>query len=82
MMTSFAFIAGLVSLVIASGAGAISRRSVGTPVFGGMLAAALIGVFLIPMLYVVFQRLREKAKAVPTPRGEEPGVADARSPAE
>jgi HAE1 family hydrophobic/amphiphilic exporter-1 len=60
MMTSFAFIAGLVPLVIASGAGSISRRSVGTPVFGGMLAAALVGVFLIPMLYVVFQWLREK----------------------
>jgi HAE1 family hydrophobic/amphiphilic exporter-1 len=60
MMTSFAFIAGLVPLVIASGAGSISRRSVGTPVFGGMLTASLIGVFLIPMLYVVFQWLREK----------------------
>jgi HAE1 family hydrophobic/amphiphilic exporter-1 len=60
MMTSFAFIAGLVPLVIASGAGSISRRSVGTPVFGGMLAAALLGVFLIPMLYVVFQWLRER----------------------
>ena len=61
MMTSFAFIAGLVPLVIATGAGSISRRAVGTPVFGGMLAAALVGVFLIPMLYVVFQWLREKA---------------------
>jgi multidrug efflux pump subunit AcrB len=60
MMTSFAFIAGLVPLVIASGAGSISRRSVGTPVFGGMLTASLIGIFLIPMLYVVFQWLREK----------------------
>ena len=66
MMTSFAFIAGLVPLVIATGAGSISRRSVGTPVFGGMLAAALIGIFLIPMLYVVFQWLREKA--TPKPR--------------
>ncbi len=66
MMTSFAFIAGLVPLVIASGAGSISRRSVGTPVFGGMLAAALVGVFLIPMLYVVFQWLREKVSRRPT----------------
>jgi HAE1 family hydrophobic/amphiphilic exporter-1 len=65
MMTSFAFIAGLVPLVIASGAGALSRRSVGTPVFGGMLAAALLGVFLIPMLYVVFQWLREKVSRRP-----------------
>jgi HAE1 family hydrophobic/amphiphilic exporter-1 len=67
MMTSFAFVAGLVPLVIASGAGSISRRSVGTPVFGGMLAAALLGVFLIPMLYVVFQWLRERVSRGPVP---------------
>ena len=84
MMTSFAFIAGLVPLVIATGAGAISRRAVGTPVFGGMLAASLVGIFLIPMLYVVFQWLREKAtpKPAPAPRGEQPGLADAPSAAE
>ena len=63
MMTSFAFIAGLVPLVIAEGAGMLSRRGVGTAVFGGMLAAALIGIFLIPVLYVVFQWLRERVKA-------------------
>ena len=61
MMTSFAFIFGLVPLVVATGAGALSRRAVGTPVFGGMIAAALFGIFMIPMLYVVFQRLRERA---------------------
>jgi hydrophobic/amphiphilic exporter-1 (mainly G- bacteria), HAE1 family len=60
LMTSFAFILGLVPLIIASGAGEASQRAVGTAVFGGMLAASLIGIFLIPMLYVVFQRLREK----------------------
>jgi HAE1 family hydrophobic/amphiphilic exporter-1 len=60
MMTSFAFIFGLFPLVIASGAGALSRRAVGTPVFGGMIAAALFGIFVIPMLYVVFQWLRER----------------------
>jgi HAE1 family hydrophobic/amphiphilic exporter-1 len=60
MMTSFAFILGLLPLVIAEGAGALSRRAVGTPVFGGMLAAAVVGVFFIPMLYVVFQWLRER----------------------
>jgi hydrophobic/amphiphilic exporter-1 (mainly G- bacteria), HAE1 family len=59
LMTSFAFILGLVPLILASGAGEASQRAVGTAVFGGMLAAALIGIFLIPMLYVVFQRLRE-----------------------
>jgi hydrophobe/amphiphile efflux-1 (HAE1) family protein len=62
MMTSFAFIAGLVPLVIAEGAGMLSRRGVGTAVFGGMLAAALVGIFLIPVLYVIFQWTREKVK--------------------
>jgi HAE1 family hydrophobic/amphiphilic exporter-1 len=60
LMTSFAFILGLVPLVIADGAGALSRRSIGTPVFGGMLASALVGILVIPMLYVVFQRWRER----------------------
>lgn len=64
MMTSCAFIAGLVPLVIAEGAGMLSRRGVGTAVFGGMLGAALVGIFLIPVLYVVFQWLREKAKSI------------------
>jgi DNA-binding transcriptional LysR family regulator len=61
MMTSFAFIFGLLPLVIAEGAGALSRRAVGTPVFGGMIVASLFGIFVIPMLYVVvFQWLRER----------------------
>ncbi|CRI63179.1 Efflux pump membrane transporter BepG (fragment) [Thiocapsa sp. KS1] len=68
LMTSFAFILGLVPLVIASGAGQASQRAVGTAVFGGMLAASLIGVFLIPMLYVVFQRVREKVHGAAAPR--------------
>ena len=62
MMTSFAFILGLVPLVIASGAAEISRRDVGTPVFAGMIFSSTIGIFLIPMLYVTFQSLREGAK--------------------
>ncbi|MFD1326368.1 efflux RND transporter permease subunit [Mycoplana ramosa] len=61
MMTSFAFIVGLIPLVTATGAGMLSRRAVGTGVAGGMLAASLIGIFLIPALYVVFQWLRERA---------------------
>ena len=59
MMTSFAFILGLVPLVIAKGAASISRRDVGTPVFAGMLAASAVGIFMIPMLYVTFQTSRE-----------------------
>ncbi len=63
MMTSFAFILGLYPLVVAEGASQISRRAVGTPVFWGMLAASTIGIFMIPMLYVTFQSLRERLKA-------------------
>jgi hydrophobe/amphiphile efflux-1 (HAE1) family protein len=59
MMTSIAFVLGLIPLVFAHGAAQISRRDVGTSVFAGMVAASTIGIFLIPMLYVVFQRLRE-----------------------
>ena len=62
MMTSFAFIAGLVPLVIATGAGMLSRRGVATSVFGGMIAASFLGIFLIPMLYVAFQWARERVK--------------------
>jgi hydrophobic/amphiphilic exporter-1 (mainly G- bacteria), HAE1 family len=76
MMTSFAFILGLVPLVIASGAGEASQRGVGTAVFGGMLGASLIGIFLIPMLYVVFQQLREKMRGDPAAVGP-----DRRAPA-
>ena len=62
MMTSVAFILGLLPLVIASGAAEISRRDVGTPVFAGMIASSSIGIFLIPALYVTFQSMREGAK--------------------
>jgi multidrug efflux pump len=65
MMTSIAFIAGLAPLVWAAGASEIARRSVSTPVFVGMLAASSIGIFLIPMLYVTFQTLRERVRGKP-----------------
>jgi HAE1 family hydrophobic/amphiphilic exporter-1 len=57
LMTSFAFILGCVPLWIASGAGAASRKILGTVVVAGMLAATLIGVFLIPALYVIAERI-------------------------
>jgi HAE1 family hydrophobic/amphiphilic exporter-1 len=63
MMTSFAFILGLVPLVVASGAGAITRQAVGTPVFGGMLAASLFGIFIIPLLYITAESLRRWRRA-------------------
>ena len=62
MMTSFAFILGLLPLVIAHGAGALTRQAVGTPVFGGMIAASVFGIFAIPLLYVTAQRLRERSR--------------------
>jgi HAE1 family hydrophobic/amphiphilic exporter-1 len=76
MMTSFAFILGLLPLVIATGPSALSRRAIGTPVFGGMIGAAVFGIFLTPMLYVVFQRLRERFAPKPEPAKPEP-IAEA-----
>jgi HAE1 family hydrophobic/amphiphilic exporter-1 len=57
LMTSFAFILGCVPLAIASGAGAAARQILGTAVIGGMVTATLIAVFVIPMLFVVVERL-------------------------
>lgn len=55
MMTAFAFILGVIPLVVASGAGAAARVSIGIAVFAGMLTASTVGLFFIPMLYVVIQ---------------------------
>ncbi len=63
MMTSIAFVFGLIPLVWAHGAAMLSRRAVGTAVFAGMIAASSVGVFLIPMLYATFQGMRERVKA-------------------
>lgn len=60
LMTSFAFIAGLIPLCIASGAGAIGNRSIGTAAAGGMLIGTLFGVIIIPGLYILFEQMREK----------------------
>jgi multidrug efflux pump subunit AcrB len=62
MMTSIAFILGLLPLVRAVGPAMLSRKAVGLPVFAGMIAASSLGIFLIPMLYVTFQTAREWAK--------------------
>jgi hydrophobe/amphiphile efflux-1 (HAE1) family protein len=74
MMTSFAFILGLLPLVIAEGPAMLARRNVATPVFGGMLAASFIGIFVIPALYVVFQSLREKVRPAAGPKKSEVGA--------
>ena len=68
LMTSFAFIFGLVPLMIATGAGATGNRSIGTGAVGGMLIGTLFGVFVIPTLFVVFQALQEKISGPPKAR--------------
>ncbi len=65
LMTSFAFIAGLIPLCVASGAGALGNRSIGTAAAGGMLTGTLFGIFLIPGLYVLFAGLSERFSSRP-----------------
>ncbi|MCV9927036.1 efflux RND transporter permease subunit [Flavobacterium sp. LS1R49] len=67
LMTSFAFIFGLIPLMIATGAGALSNRSIGTAAVGGMLIGTLFGVFVIPVLFIIFQSLQEKIGGVKEP---------------
>jgi multidrug efflux pump subunit AcrB len=62
LMTAFASILGVIPLVIATGAGAGSRRSIGMTLFGGLLVGTVIGLVLIPVLYVMVQSVRERAK--------------------
>jgi HAE1 family hydrophobic/amphiphilic exporter-1 len=65
MMTALSFLLGVVPLMVASGAGAASQKAIGIAVFGGMLAATVIGVIVVPILYVLLQTLREKIKGAP-----------------
>lgn len=80
LMTSFAFIAGLIPLVIATGAGAIGNRTIGTAALGGMLFGTVFGVVIVPGLYFVFGTLAAKSKLIndeneyPVSEGFEPRV--------
>jgi len=65
LMTSFAFILGVVPLVLASGAGAGARITLGLSVFGGMLAATLLAIFMVPVLYYLIQGAAEKISGKP-----------------
>ena len=65
MMTSFAFILGVVPLVVAEGAGAEMRRTLGTAVFAGMLGVTLFGIFLTPVFYFVIQWLSDRRSGGP-----------------
>jgi HAE1 family hydrophobic/amphiphilic exporter-1 len=60
LMTAFAFILGVTPLMVASGAGAASRQSIGTTVFGGMLAATILTLLFVPVFYYMIERLRER----------------------
>jgi HAE1 family hydrophobic/amphiphilic exporter-1 len=64
LMTSFAFIAGLIPLMIATGPGKIGNRTIGSAAAGGMLFGTLFGVVIIPGLYYIFGRIAEKHKLV------------------
>jgi Cu/Ag efflux pump CusA len=74
-MTSFAFILGVVPLMIASGAGAASKQSVGTAVFGGMIAATLLTTLAVPAFYVLIQGLAERFGGGP-PAARKPAPAE------
>jgi HAE1 family hydrophobic/amphiphilic exporter-1 len=60
VMTSFAFILGVVPLLMASGAGAASRQAIGTVVFGGMLASTMLAIPFVPVFYVLLEKLSER----------------------
>jgi HAE1 family hydrophobic/amphiphilic exporter-1 len=67
LMTSFAFIAGLLPLLNVHGASALGNRSIGSGAVGGMFTGVLLGVFVVPVLFVIFQHLQEKVTGKPIP---------------
>ncbi len=79
LMTAFAFILGVTPLMVATGAGAASRQSIGTTVFGGMLAATSLTLLFVPVFYYVIERLRERGAENLVVTGEQqpqPGAAE------
>ena len=76
LMTSFAFILGVLPLTIATGAGAAGRHSLGTAVFGGMVVSTFLNLVVVPVFYVVIERLRERfgAEAVAAPAATGPAA--------
>ena len=81
LMTAFAFILGVLPLMFATGAGAASRQSIGTTVFGGMVAATILSLVFVPVFYAVIERLRERRGGDETvSRHTEPTAAPAIPP--
>jgi len=70
LMTAFSFLAALIPLLLASGAGANSRHAIGTAVFSGMVAASFVGILFVPGLYYLLQRARDKVRGVDRTDGE------------
>ena len=80
LMTAFAFILGVVPLLTASGAGAEARKVIGMTVFAGMLVATILGVLLIPMLFVAVERVTGRKKAHATTPTAPPALAAGHEP--
>ncbi|OCP05759.1 MULTISPECIES: multidrug efflux RND transporter permease subunit [unclassified Ensifer] len=76
LMTAFAFILGVLPLMYAKGAGAASRQSIGTTVFGGMLAATVLTLIFVPVFYAVIERWREGVSSKPIGQSHEPEAAE------
>ncbi|MEO6847430.1 MAG: efflux RND transporter permease subunit, partial [Chthoniobacterales bacterium] len=68
LMTSFAFIAGVVPLMLGSGAGAEMRQTLGTAVFAGMLGVTVFGIFLTPVFYVIIRKFTASKAIEPAPK--------------
>ena len=76
LMTSFAFILGVLPLMLASGAGAASRHSIGTGVFAGMLFATSIGIFFIPLFFQIIRGLADRGNAAHGVAGTTPAAGE------
>ena len=77
LMTSFAFILGVLPLAISDGAGSASQHAIGTGVIGGMLASTILGIFFIPVFFVFVRRIfpyRPPAHAVDPPEADSPAA--------
>jgi HAE1 family hydrophobic/amphiphilic exporter-1 len=70
LMTSFAFIFGIMPLMVSTGAGAAGNRSIGTGAVGGMFIGTIFGVFVIPVLFIIFQSIQERVSRKPVPEPE------------
>lgn len=77
LMTSFAFVFGLMPLALASGVGAVGNRSIGMGAVGGMLVGTVFGVFVIPVLFIIFQGLQERISSKPVAVNNNPETNEA-----